>query len=308
MFRLRLYSSDAVGRVLAHFQPRSHDTYEDFSKTWDKLNVHPWKTNKSISKCDQPLFNLASSLLFLKMLNKLTHAFPQRQILWHFVNANGKVSWALKMILCVVLHAGNTPVGGLAYRKTCSREFYRKKYLYRGLESKLVKCLCWKAQLYLYPATVFYFLASAFLLSVCQSRLWRSLSFLQGDAADMPWAKGNLFCTSSMHHVEVSVESTSRKCERDRKASIGLLQGAQSSCYSCYSQETQLRSSSATRAFHISVYWTEQDLINLLWLLWFCWTNKCPMRTLPEKWDTDSRCLSTPWHLKYHPNRPKHNQ
>lgn len=79
-----------------------------------------------------------------------------------------------------------------------------------------------------------FFLAPLFLLSVCQSRLWRSLSSsLQGDTVDMPWAKGNLFCTSNMHHVAVSVDSTSRKCERDRKAYIDLSQCAHSPCYSC---------------------------------------------------------------------------
>lgn len=58
-------------------------------------------------------------------------------------------------------------------------------------------------------------------------------SFLQGDTVDMPWAKGNLFCTSSMHHVAVSVDSTSWKCVPDRKAYINLLQCARSPCYSC---------------------------------------------------------------------------
>ena len=152
-------------------------------------------------------------------------------------------------------------MGGSAYRKHAAGNSMEGKSLYGGHQSGVVKCLCWKAALHLYPASLLLSIFFVFwLLSVCQSRLRRSVSsLLLGDSPDMPQAKGNLFCTSSMHHVAVCVDSTCRKCETDRGAYIDLLQCAHSPCYSCFSQEAPPGSSLVTGAFHISGYWIEQD-------------------------------------------------
>lgn len=49
------------------------------------------------------------------------------------------------------LYAGSTPVGGSAYRKHAAGNSIERKRLCRGHQSKVVKCLCWKAELYPYP-------------------------------------------------------------------------------------------------------------------------------------------------------------
>lgn len=133
------------------------------------------------------------------------------------------------MSYCVRCTCRQHTCGWFSLQKTCSREFYREKNLYRGHQSKMVKCVCWRAELCLYPASLSLSLGSPSLLFSCscvsspvlQSRLWRFLSsFLQRDTVDVPRAKGNLFCTSSMHHVAASVDSTSRKCETGREGSL----------------------------------------------------------------------------------------
>lgn len=166
------------------------------------------------------------------------------------------------MSYCVWFTCRQHTCGWFSLQKRCSREFHiEKRPVWRTskqngqisfLESRALPLPSNSLALYL-----FCFLAPPFLLSVCQSRLQRSLSsLLKGDLVDMPWAKGNLFCTSSMHHVAVSVDSTTKNCETE--AYIDLLQSAHSPCSSCYSHETQPRSSLVMRAFHIYGYWIPQ--------------------------------------------------
>lgn len=49
------------------------------------------------------------------------------------------------------LYAGSPPVGGSAYRKHAAGNSIEIKRPCRGHQSKVVKCLCWKAELYPYP-------------------------------------------------------------------------------------------------------------------------------------------------------------
>lgn len=110
---------------------------------------------------------------------------------------------------------------------------------------------------------LFCFPAPVFLPSVLQSRLWRSLSsFLQRDTVDVPRAKGNLFCTSSMHHVAASVDSTSRKCETGREGSVHKPSTVRplSLLHLLQSGNTPLGSGLVTGAFHVSGYGIEQNV------------------------------------------------
>ena len=59
------------------------------------------------------------------------------------------------------LHAGGTPVGVSAYGKHAAGNSLERKKLYRGHQSKVVKCLLWWVQLYLHSETLsllFFFL------------------------------------------------------------------------------------------------------------------------------------------------------
>lgn len=67
----------------------------------------------------------------------------------------------------------------------------------------------------------------------------------------MPGAKGNLFCTSSMPRVTVSVDSTSIQCETESGAYKDILQCAHPLRYCCYSQETPVGFSLIMRTIHI---------------------------------------------------------
>lgn len=129
------------------------------------------------------------------------------------------------MSYCVWFTCRQHTCGWFSLQKTCSREFYRKKEPVQRtskqsgqmsvLESRALPLPCNSLSLSASLCLSLSFSSSRVFLSLCQSRQWRSLSsFLRGDTVDVPRAKGNLFCTSSMHHVAVSVDSASRKRER----------------------------------------------------------------------------------------------
>lgn len=135
------------------------------------------------------------------------------------------------VLLRMVLYAGSTPVGVSAYRKHAAGNSIERNHVYRtskqsgqtsALESTSLPLPCNAVSHSLFLCISFF----NFLYSLVSSASpdYSVSTFLQGDTLDMPRGKGNLFYTSSMHHIVVSLGSTSIKCDTDREAHTDLLQ------------------------------------------------------------------------------------
>lgn len=127
----------------------------------------------------------------------------------------------------------------------------------------MVKYLSWKAELYLYPATLSLSISFVFLL-----QLFFSL-FASPDCSVLsPLYSREIWLTCrglkgicSAHQVCIMwlfLWTAPPKIVKQAEKYIDLLQNAHSQCYSCYSHETQPGSSLVMRVFHISGYWIQQ--------------------------------------------------
>lgn len=137
------------------------------------------------------------------------------------------------------LHAGSTPVGGSAYRKHAAGISMERKRLCRGHQSKVVKCLCWKAELYPYPATpspslspCFFFPCFPFFTLFASADCGVLFSLLSREMRLTCRGLKGICSASSMHRVTFAVDSTSIKFETDRRANKDTLQCAHSLCCS----------------------------------------------------------------------------
>lgn len=157
--------------------------------------------------------------------------------------------------------------GWFSLQKTCSREFYREKNLYRGHQSKMVKCLCWRAELCLYPASLSLpqLSVSFVFLLLCFSSLFNSPDC--GVSSPLSSREMRLTCRGlkgicSAHQVCIMslllwTAPPENVKQAERRAYIDPTQCAHSRCYTCYSQGTPLGSGSVMA---VSGYWIEQDV------------------------------------------------
>lgn len=119
-------------------------------------------------------------------------------------------------------------MGGSAYRKHAAGNSIERKTCIEDIKVKWSnvsageQSSAFTLQVSLSPSALrlFCFPAPVFLPLFYSPDCGVSSPLSSRDTVDVPRAKGNLFCTSSMHHVAASVDSTSRKCETGREGSL----------------------------------------------------------------------------------------